>query len=726
MRAMIKQPVSGKVARVPVVMQMEALECGAASLAMVCAYYNKWISLEKVRSDCGVSRDGASAKNVVQAARGYGLQAEGYRYDRPEDLRKNGTFPCIIHWNFNHFVVLCGFRGNHAYINDPARGSLKVSLEEFDESFTGVCLFFSPEEDFVPEGKQKSMIGFARKRMQGAVGALVFMALVTLTAYLIGAIVPEFDKFFMDQVLTLKSVELLAPFLILLTVVTILAVVTEALRSIFTLRLSGKVGMAGSASFFWKALKLPVEFYTQRMTGDVLLRQNTNATIANTLIQTIAPLAMNIIMVIFYLCVMLNFSLLLTCIGLGSILINILMSQMIASRRLNLMRAAMRDEGRLRGTTLYGMQMIETIKASGAENGFFRKWAGYQASAHAMEMKAEVMSLRLGIIPQVVSQVAESMILVLGVWLCMRGQLSLGTVMLLQSYLTLLMNPAQTLIRASQKIQVMRSDMERVEDVMDYPDDPCYRDELEEEVADFDKLSGRIELNNITFGYSKLAEPLFRDFSLSTKPGGRIAIVGESGCGKSTLSKLISGLYRPWSGEVLFDGKTADEIPRSIFTASVAVVDQEITMFEDTIANNIKMWDDSIEDFEMILAAEDARIRQDIMERDGGFEHRLAEGGKDLSGGQRQRLEIARVLAQDPTILIMDEATSALDAKTEYELVEAVKSRGITCIIIAHRLSTIRNCDEIIVLDHGKVAERGTHEELFQKGGLYTSLITSD
>ena len=316
--------------------------------------------------------------------------------------------------------------------------------------------------------------------------------------------------------------------------------------------------------------------------------------------------------------------------------------------------------------------------------------------------------------------------LVLGIWLCMRGEFTLGMVTAFQSFLASFISPAMTMVTAGQTLQEMRTQMERVEDVMEYPEDPYFSDAPVSEDKNYDKLSGAVELRNVTFGYSKLDPPLIENFSLNLKPGGRVALVGASGCGKSTISKLISGLYQPWSGEILFDGKPISEIDRAVFTGSVAVVDQDIILFNDTIANNIKMWDDSIEDFEVILAARDAQIHDDIMARPGGYQGKITEGGRDLSGGQRQRLEIARVLAQDPHIVIMDEATSALDARTEYEVTNAVKERGITCIIIAHRLSTIRDCDEIIVLDHGKVVERGTHEELFKKGGYYTELITSD
>jgi ABC-type bacteriocin/lantibiotic exporter with double-glycine peptidase domain len=329
-------------------------------------------------------------------------------------------------------------------------------------------------------------------------------------------------------------------------------------------------------------------------------------------------------------------------------------------------------------------------------------------------------------VPNFLASLANYTVLVVGVFLVIQGNFSLGMVMAFQGYIQLFMNPAMLTIRAGQTLQEMRTQMERIDDVMDYPSDPNYRDDPIDEQADYDKLMGKVELRNITFGYSRLGDPLIEDFSMSVEPGHSVAFVGASGCGKSTLSKIIAGLYRPWEGEVLFDGKPMAEIDRSVFTSSVAVVDQDIILFEDTIANNIRMWDNSIENFEVIMAARDAQIHDDIVSRPGGYSGMILEGGRDLSGGQRQRLEIARVLAQDPRVVIMDEATSALDAKTEHELVEAVKERGVTCIVIAHRLSTIRDCDEIIVLDHGHVVERGTHDELYAKGGAYAELVIND
>ena len=674
----VKKPVTRGVAKVPVVMQMEALECGAASLAMVMAYYDKWVPLEQVRLDCGVSRDGSNARNVLVAARSYGFEAQGFRCE-VSALREEMTFPCIIHWNFNHFVVLDGFRGNYACLNDPARGEVKVPMEEFDNSFTGICLQITPGPDFVPGGKPKSTLAFARKRLRGAGAAVAFVLLASIISYLFGII-----------------------------------------------RIDGKMSIVGSSEYMWKVLRMPMEFFSQRMAGDILQRQSTNASIASTLVNTLTPLALNAIMMVFYLVVMLKMSPLLTLVGIVTIVLNLLVSRVISSKRVNITRVQMRDAGKLAAATVSGIQMVETIKSSGAENGYFQKWAGYQASVNTQKVKFAKISQYLGIIPSALSMIASGAVMVIGVGLTMRGQFTLGAIMTFQGFLSGFMSPAMTLVSAGQTIQEMRTDMERVEDVMQYPTDPSFTDSPLEEDADYSKLGGEVELKNVSFGYSRLGKPLIEGFSMHMKPGSRVAFVGSSGCGKSTLSKLISGLYQPWSGEILFDGRPISSIDRSVFTGSVAVVDQDITLFEDTIANNIKMWDNSIEDFEMILAARDAQIYDDIMARDGGFYGMLTEGGKDLSGGQRQRIEIARVLAQDPSVIIMDEATSALDAKTEYELVKAVKDRGITCIVIAHRLSTIRDCDEIIVLDHGKVVERGTHDELYARGGYYTELISSD
>lgn len=458
--------------------------------------------------------------------------------------------------------------------------------------------------------------------------------------------------------------------------------------------------------------------------GDIATRQSTNEGIASSLIKQLAPMLLDFVMMIFYLVVMIRYSPLLTMVGLLSIVINISLAGLISKKRVNIARVQMRDSGKLAGATIAGIEMIETIKASGAENGFFEKWSGYQAAVNTSSVKYIKINQYLGAIPGIVSSIINIAILIIGVRLTMIGEFSIGMILAFQGFMGSFSAPAQSLISVGQALSEMRTNMERVEDIMSYPPDVEYEENIV--LESYEKLSGKIEMKNICFGYSPLGEPLIEDFNLTLSQGSRIAFVGPSGCGKSTLSKLISGLYAPWSGEILFDGIPIKEINHEILTGSLAVVDQDIILFEDTISNNIKMWDNSIEDFEMIMAARDARLHEDIMQRDGGYNYKIMEGGKDFSGGQRQRMEIARVLAGDPTIIIMDEATSALDAKMEYEVVNAIKDRGITCIVVAHRLSTIRDCDEIIVMDKGKVVERGTHEELYAQNGMYTQLVTNE
>ena len=720
----IKPTITTGTAKVPVIMQLEALECGAASLAMVMAYYDKWVPLEQVRADCGVSRDGSNAKNIFTAAESYGFKVRAFRRS-PQTIREKGEFPCIIHWNFNHFVVLNGFKGKYAYINDPARGFVKVGQEEFDKSFTGVTIIPVPGEQFVPSGKRKSTLAFAKKRLIGAGSAVAFVMLTTVIGSLFGVINPIMSKIFMDRLLTGQNTEWLVPFISVMSGLAVLQLIVAWVNTIASLKINGKMSIVGSSTYMWKVLSLPMEFFSQRMAGDIQSRQATNASIAGTLVNTFAPLALNSIMMVFYLVLMLKQSVPLTAIGIGTLAVNAFMSRMISEKRINITKIMQRDIAKLSSTTVAGIEMIETIKASGAENGFFQKWAGYQASVNTQEVKSEKVNAYLGMLPVFFSTLANYAVMLLGIWFVMNGKFTLGTLQMFQGFLGAFMTPAMTFVSAGQTIQEMRTQMERVEDVMEYPSDPnvIYDSGSTDHLK---KLKGNVELKHITFGYSRISDPLIKDFSMTIKAGGRVAFVGTSGCGKSTLSKLISGLYEPWEGEILFDGKPRKAYSRSVMTGSIAVVDQEISLFEGTIGDNIRMWDESVKDFEMILAAHDAQLHDDIMARNGGYQSKLTSGGQDLSGGQRQRMEIARVLAQDPSIIILDEATSALDSRTESDVVRAIKERGITCIVIAHRLSTIRDCDEIIVLDHGNVVERGTHDELMKQGCTYTELVTSE
>ncbi len=718
----IKKPLEKGVARVPVIMQLEMLECGAASLAMVMGYYEKWITLEQARVDCGVSRDGSSAKNIMQAAKSYGMEVHAYRLE-PEDLLEEGPFPCIIHWGFNHFVVLDGFKKKKAVLNDPARGRVVVSWDEFDKNFTGVCMTIEPGEDFQPSGRKKTVWDYTKERMAGTGIAINFVILTTTIISLLTAIQPVFNRIFLDRLLTGENPDWLWPFVSVFSVFATIIVLMNWVNAIYGLKIQGKMSAVGSSSYLWKILRLPMQFFDQRLAGDLSERQATNASIAGSLVNTFGPLLINTAMMVFYLFIMVRHNLYLTLIGVGAIFVNMFVSAVITNKRINIQRVQMRDQSKLSSSVIAGIDMIETIKASGAEKGYFGRIAGYQASVNAQQMQYAKLNQWLGMIPTLCTSLANLAVLGLGIKFVLDGEMTIGMVMAFQGFLSAFTTPATSLISASQSMQEMITQMERVDDVMSYANDPWFEDKKRDEMSD--KLNGHVKMDHVTFGYSRFDPPLIEDFCMEVQPGQKVAFVGGSGCGKSTLVKLLAGLAQAWSGSVEFDGKSISEIDRDVFAGSVSVVDQDIILFDDTVAHNISMWDSTMDDFDIAQAARDAQIHKDIMQ-DGGYQTKILEGGRNMSGGQRQRLEIARALSQNPSICILDEATSALDAKTEYDVVQAISARGITCIIIAHRLSTIRDCDEIVVMDHGKVVERGKHEDLMALNGAYTKLVSNE
>ncbi len=708
--------------KVPVILQLEIVECGAASLAMVMAYHKKWIPLEQLRIDCGVSRDGSSAKNILKVARSYGFEAKGYRVE-PSSITTL-SMPCIIHWNMNHFVVLCKITKKYAYINDPARGEVKVSIEQFNSSFTGVAIAIEPGKDFTPSGKPVSVWPFAKKRLKGSAPVFTFIIAVSALTSIIGIVAMFFNRIFIDDLLSGKHPEWTYGFITLFLLFQFLSILLSIIDTKTNLKITAKFAIVSSSMFMWHALRLPVDFYSSRNAGDISARQGENDGISISLIRTFAPLVIDTFMMVFYLVIVLRYSVLLTIIGISSLLINYIVNKYITNKSIDLSRVASRDSGKLSSMTVAGVEMIETIKSTGAEDGFFEKWSGYHAAVNDSSIKSTKLSQSVGMIPEIVSQVIDIIILLIGAYLIIKGNMTVGIFFAFQGFLSSFLQPFSKIVNMRLEMQRTKISMERVQDVFNYKTDVEYKPLNMEE--SFYKLSGAVEIKNLTFGYNKHSEPLLENFNMTLKPGESVALVGASGCGKSTIAKLVSNLYKPWNGEILFDGKSCDEIPREIFTSSVSVVDQDITLFMDSINNNIKTWDTSIEDFEVILAARDAQIHSTIIDREGGYSSEILEGGKNFSGGERQRLEIAGALANDPTIIILDEATSALDAKTEYEVIKAVKDRGISMIVIAHRLSTIRSCNEIIVLDKGKVVQRGTHEQLYCSEGKYKELVSTN
>lgn len=716
-----------KTVKVPQVMQMEALECGAACLTMILAYYGRWVPLEKIRSDCGVSRDGSRASNVLKAARSYGLAAKGMTMST-KALRKRDDMPCILFWNFNHFVVLRGFRGKYALLNDPARGQVKVPLDQFEDSFTGIVLVFEKTDAFEEGGQKPDTLGFARKRLEGLGPAIAVVMLAAAIVSVVGITNTSLGRVFMDRILTGKDPEWLVSLTSIMLVLALVTGVVSILNALFLVRIQGKIAVVSSSRFMRHLLHLPVGFYAQRLVGDLQQRQTMNETIAFTLVGQLAPVLVNMVMLILYMIIMLSYSALLTIVGLITVVANAFVAHFISKKRINVARATLADNGKLYATTVGGIQMIETIKSSGAEKGYFGRWAGYQAAVNENRVRTTRINEYLGMVPLLLTQIANIAVLVLGIWLIVEGEFTPGMLLSFTGFLAAFMTPMSQMITLGQTVQEMQTQMERVEDVLRYPVDVPEDSGLSVDISTIEreKLRGKVDLDNVTFGYSPLEPALIEDFNLHLEPGQWVALVGGSGCGKSTIAKLVSGLYEPWGGEIRFDDMPIAEIPRPVMRGSLAVVDQDVVTFDDSVSNNVKLWDKSIEDYEVILACRDASIHEVILQREGAYSSRILPGGRNFSGGQLQRLEIARVLAQDPTVIILDEATSALDAKTEAEVISRIRDRGITCIVIAHRLSTIRDCDEIIVLNGGKVTERGTHAELLAADGAYAELVRND
>ena len=701
------------VKKVPVVMQMETVECGAAALSMLLAYHGKWLSIEQLRTDCGVSRDGSNARNIVLAARHHGMDAHGWQADI---AHLPSLAPAIIHWNHNHFVVFKGFHRGMAFINDPAIGSMAVSMKEFQRSYSGVAITAAPGDDFKPQGHQTSILHYVRENIRGAKDAFIFTLLMGILMSFAGMVYPLFSQVFLDSIITGKNDEWTVPFFVGIACLVVFNFLLALLDNVYGRRFAGSMSLKGNTRFLWHALNLPIEFFTQRYVGDIVQRQSLNEHITTTLVRILAPYAVNVALLLVYIVVMAQYSVLLTIVGISVVALNIYTVAAERELRTNLARALEQSEGKFYGITMSCVDNIESIKAAGAERGFFEFWAG----TFARRNNQEVAFQKRPFWPFVFGHFANSFILILGAALILNGQFSIGMLMAFQGFMAEFMKPAMGLMQGSTTVLEMRSQMERIDDVMAYPAEQTGKGENPTHNA---KLGGMIEMKNVTFGYSLSADPLIRDFSMALHPGKSVAIVGASGCGKSTIAKLLTGLYQPWSGEILFDGRNSRDISRDEFVNSVACIDQNVVLFDDTIAENIKMWDHSIEDFTMTMACIDAGIRDDIISRPRGFNTRLVKGGGNFSGGQRQRFEIATALAREPVILILDEATSALDTVMESEVMQSIRQCGASTIVIAHRLSTIRDCDEIIVMDKGRIVQRGTHDELIAQGGAYAELI---
>lgn len=708
-----------KYVKTPVVYQMEATECGAASLSMIMGRFGRHMPLEQLRIETGVSRDGCNAKNILRAARKYGLEAKGYKMTL--DGLLECTPPCIIHWNFNHFVVWEGRKGKYAYINDPGMGRRKLTIEEVDDCFTGIVLTFAKTAGFEKMKKKRTLLGFIRERLRGQLASLVALVAIGLCLVIPGMVIPIFSQVFVDDILLGGNTKWITAFLAVMLLTVLLRAALTFCRGMLLEKLQNKMALVSAHKFLSHLFRLPMSFFDQRYSGDLAERVENNNNVSTFLAGDLAETVLNIMVAAFYLILLLLYSPALTWIGIGSVAVNILLMKCSSDAIANTTMKLQQDQGRLVGSIFAGLNITSTLKASGAENEYVGRIQGYYAKTILMEQKLGKLQEMLNAIPETADEITGVLVMMAGGVLVIRGEMTAGMLIAYSGLLGSFTEPVNQLVGFIRKIQTLKADMSRVEDIMKYQEDEKFTDY--ETVPMTTKLSGEIELKDISFGYSILDHPLVENFDFHLDSGKSIAFVGASGCGKSTVSKIVSGLYLPWNGEIMMDHIPVRNIPKEILSSSISTVSQNITLFSGTIRDNLTMWNRNILEEDMVKAAKDACIHDAITVRPGAYDFMLTEGGGNLSGGQRQRLEIARALVTNPSILIMDEATSALDPIVEKEIIDNIKRRGCTCVIVAHRLSAIRDCDEIIVMERGKIVQRGNHQVLAEKDGHYQRLI---
>ncbi len=705
--------------KTPTILQMEAAECGAAALAIILAYYGHFVSLEEMRVSCGISRDGSKAVNMLQAARQYGLVAQGAKVEL--DALADLVFPFIAFWQFNHFVVVEGSDAKKVYINDPATGPRTITHEEFDQSFTGIVLLFEPGPDFKKSGQKESLLRSLLSRLQGIRTPLVYITIASLALVIPGIVIPGFTKVFIDEVLISHLSGWLLPLIWGLVFTALMRAALLWIQQTHLLRTELKLTLTTSTQFLWHVLRLPIAFFSQRYAGDISTRIAANDRLAILLSGDLSTSFVSLASMVFYAIVMFLYDWQLTLLGITTACINAALLYRVAKGIENNGRRLQQELGKLSGIEMSGLQAIETLKASGSENYFFQRWAGQHAQTINSQQRIHLYNLTLLILPQLLSGLMTVTVLGLGGWRIMQGYLTIGALVAFQSLLASFNEPLSTLLGLGSKLQEIRGDLARLDDVLRHPEDT--RLAITSTTTDSSKLQGKLELDNISFGYSPLELPLLENIQLTLKPGGRIAVVGISGSGKSTLAKLICGLYQPWSGKILLDDQLLETIPQPVLSRSLAFVDQDICLFDGTVRNNLTLWDSSIPIATIEQAIKDAALESLITGRPGGLEDPIINSGVNFSGGQRQQLEIARALTAEPSLLVLDEATASLDALTEYQIVENLKQRGCSLLIVAHRLSTIRECDEILVLEKGKIVARGTHDQLCQVEGPYRQLL---
>ena len=723
---------SKRVHHTPALLQMEAVECGAAALGIILYFFGRILPLETLRSECGVNRDGSKANNIVKAARRFGMETSGRRLSADvvlSEVRKKGI-PVIIHWNFNHFVVLEGNKGNVVFLNDPAVGHRTVSREEFAGSFTGIALFLTPGPEFKRGGKKFSVTKEVARKLAREKGALVFVLVIGLLAIVPGLAKPVFDEIFVDEILSGRHSDWMMNLALGMGVAFLMQGLLSFLRQLILIKWQTKLTLSDSSTFIWHVLRLPMAFFQQRFSGEIAMRVSFNEAVANSLTGEAATAMLDILVAVFYLLLLIQYSPSLTAIGVSFTFITVLLMSVLRKRLTEMSMRIQQESGKAMGTAVNGLQVIETLKANGNEADFFSKWAGYKAKENEGVQEVELSTLTMSMAPAFFNGLNVALIMLVGGFNIMDGLMSSGIFMAFRSLMSNFQEPVMKLLGLAQALKTTEVQMRKLNDVRRYETDTLNYPEQQAQPMlarpiGKNKLTGLVEFKDISFGYSPLDPPLIENFNFTLKPGRWVALVGASGSGKSTVAKLTSGLYHAWSGKVLFDGAERAAIPKNVLVSSIACVDQEIYLFSGSIRENLSLFDPSVPENDILAGAKDAMINDDIMALKEGYDYRISEGGSNFSGGQRQRLEIARALAVNPSLLIFDEATSALDPVTEEAVLTNIRRRGCACLMVAHRLSAFRDCDEIIVLEFGKVVQRGTHNTMMTEDGPYRRLVSA-
>ena len=711
----------------PILLQMHASECGAACLGSVLAYFGRWVPLTELREKCEVSRDGSSAASILRASRHYGLECSGLSV-RADQLKKL-QLPLILFWQFSHFVILEGFDRGNFFLNDPSTGRRRLSAEEFDKGFSGIALRFKRGADFTPGGELPGLLAQLGALLVGSWGVLTGVIACGFMLTLLALIVPASLGVFVDDVL-----ENHGPWGGLVAALLgggVLVYILTLLKHRFLKRLAVRISVTGYNRNLSRLLRLPVEFFEHRLVGDLTDRVSSIDRIAKNITDQFLVLIIDMAMCAVLLVAMLAFDVMLTLIMLLLAILHGILAHFFNRLRAVRSQAMRREQGLLIGV---GMQMLshaDNLRMTGSEDRFFSRWSGQQArELQARQLYSELGSVNAAL-PVLVAALRSAAIVGIGGSLVLAGDMTLGTLVGFYILAEMFLAPVGRFLEFADKRQAIVTDLQRLDDISRATEDPVIkrRSPETESIPTFKgrlQLAGQLELRNVTFGFNKSRPSLIKDFNLLIKPGQRVAVVGPSGSGKSTLARLVSGVYRPWSGEILFDGHPRNEIPEEVLRQSISMVDQDIVLFSASLRDNITLWNPAVPDEAIFAATRDARVHDEILLRPHGYATLVEEGGINFSGGQRQRLEIARALVGNPTVLILDEATSALDAATEEEVDEALRRRGVTCLIMAHRLSTVRDCDEIIVLDKGVEVQRGTHDELIgDETGMYYKLVKS-